>query len=165
MRNRRRIDPIKGLGKYVAFGLAGAVLLGLGVMFIAIGVLRVLQGDAGDPHFTGNWSWAPYAIVVVGSFGFAGDRLVRGYQGEHEEEEVMSANEGAGTRKRARSRGPTSRPSSVSSGARSTTGPRPSRCPPSRWPSAAVVVTIVAAYWFGKRKGKKRQLVLEIRRI
>jgi hypothetical protein len=29
----------------------------------------------------------------------------------------------------------------------------------------AVVVTIVAAYWFGKRRGKKRQMVLEIRRI
>jgi hypothetical protein len=27
------------------------------------------------------------------------------------------------------------------------------------------VVTIAAAYWFGKRKGKKRQMVLEIRRI
>jgi hypothetical protein len=28
-----------------------------------------------------------------------------------------------------------------------------------------VVLTVVTAYWFGKRKGKKRQLVLEIRRI
>jgi hypothetical protein len=28
-----------------------------------------------------------------------------------------------------------------------------------------VAVTIVAAYWFGKRKGKKRQMVLEIKRI
>jgi hypothetical protein len=28
-----------------------------------------------------------------------------------------------------------------------------------------VVVTVVAAYWFGKRKGKKRKTVLEIRRI
>ncbi len=27
------------------------------------------------------------------------------------------------------------------------------------------VLTIVAAYWFGKRKGKKRQMVLEIKRI
>ena len=27
------------------------------------------------------------------------------------------------------------------------------------------VVTVVAAYWFGKRRGKKRQMVLEIRRI
>ncbi len=29
----------------------------------------------------------------------------------------------------------------------------------------AAVFTIVAAYWFGKRRGKKRQMVLEIRRI
>jgi hypothetical protein len=29
----------------------------------------------------------------------------------------------------------------------------------------AVVLTLVTAYWLGKRKGKKRQLVLEIRRI
>jgi hypothetical protein len=27
------------------------------------------------------------------------------------------------------------------------------------------VVTVAAAYWFGKRKGKKRRTVLEIRRI
>ena len=27
------------------------------------------------------------------------------------------------------------------------------------------VATIVVAYWFGKRKGKKRQMVLEIKRI
>jgi hypothetical protein len=31
--------------------------------------------------------------------------------------------------------------------------------------AGVVVLTLVAAYWFGKRKGKKRQLVLEIRRI
>jgi hypothetical protein len=28
-----------------------------------------------------------------------------------------------------------------------------------------VVLTVVTAYFFGKRKGKKRQMVLEIRRI
>ncbi len=27
------------------------------------------------------------------------------------------------------------------------------------------VVTIAAAYWFGKRKGRKRQMVLEIKRV
>jgi hypothetical protein len=31
--------------------------------------------------------------------------------------------------------------------------------------AGAVVLTLVVAYWLGKRKGKKRQLVLEIRRI
>ena len=35
----------------------------------------------------------------------------------------------------------------------------------SRSRSAPSVLTVVAAYWFGKRKGKKRQMVLEIRRI
>ena len=29
----------------------------------------------------------------------------------------------------------------------------------------AVVVSVVLAYWFGRRKGKKRQMVLEIRRL
>ncbi len=31
--------------------------------------------------------------------------------------------------------------------------------------AAAGVAVIVAAYWFGRRKGRKRQTVLEIRRI
>lgn len=65
------IDPLKGLGRYVAFGVAGALLIGIGVMFLEIGALRVLQGDRDGPHFSGNMSWAPYAIVVVGSFAIA----------------------------------------------------------------------------------------------
>ena len=42
-----------------------------GVMFFAIGALRLLQGEVGDPNFPGNWSWAPYAIVVVGMAALA----------------------------------------------------------------------------------------------
>jgi hypothetical protein len=64
------IDPLKGMARYIAFGVAGAVLLGLGVMFIEIGALRLLQGwgPNGRGHrFNGNMSWAPYAIVLVGS--------------------------------------------------------------------------------------------------
>lgn len=65
------VDPLKGLARYVAFGVAGAVLIGTGFVFLAVGALRALQGDHRGPHFTGNWSWAPYAIVVVASFGVA----------------------------------------------------------------------------------------------
>ncbi len=61
------IDPLKGLLRYVAFGIAGALLIGTGVTFLALGALRALQGDHRGPHFTGNWSWAPYGIVVVGA--------------------------------------------------------------------------------------------------
>jgi len=66
------IDPLKNLGRYVAFGVLGALLMGVGVTFLAIGALRALQGDDRGPHFTGNWSWAPYAIVVAGAFAIAG---------------------------------------------------------------------------------------------
>ena len=51
-------------GKYAGFGLGGALLFGLGVVFLEIGVLRVLQEQTGE-HLTGNWSWVPYAVVVV----------------------------------------------------------------------------------------------------
>ncbi|HYL50373.1 MAG TPA: phage holin family protein [Acidimicrobiia bacterium] len=65
------LEPLKGLGRYVAWGVAGALLLGTGVVFLAIGALRALQ-DETYPHLTGNWSWVPYAIVVFGSFLIAG---------------------------------------------------------------------------------------------
>ena len=65
------LEPLKGLGRYVAWGVAGALLLGTGVVFLAIGALRALQ-DETFPHLTGNWSWVPYAIVMFGSFLIAG---------------------------------------------------------------------------------------------
>jgi len=66
------LDPLKGLGRYVAYGVGGALLIGTGVMFLAIGALRALEGDRRGQHFTGNWSWAPYAIVIVGALALAG---------------------------------------------------------------------------------------------
>jgi hypothetical protein len=65
------VDPLKGLGRYVAFGVLGAFLIGTGVMFLAVGALRALQGDHDGPHFNGNMSWAPYGIVVVGALVIA----------------------------------------------------------------------------------------------
>ena len=65
------IEPIKGLGRYIAFGIAGALLIGTGIGFLEMGFLRTLQGTGSNPHFTGNWSWAPYVIVVASSFAAA----------------------------------------------------------------------------------------------
>ena len=60
------------MGRYVAFGLGGALLLGFGYVFFAMSLLRVLQGwGLRGRHFTGNWSWVPYAIVVAVSAGLA----------------------------------------------------------------------------------------------
>src|SRR3954452_11508881 len=65
------VEPLKGLGRYVGFGIGGAFVLGLGVLFLATGALRALQTETGTT-FTGNWSWAPYAIVFVALVALAG---------------------------------------------------------------------------------------------
>ncbi|HEX4775762.1 MAG TPA: phage holin family protein [Acidimicrobiia bacterium] len=57
------VTPLKQLGRYVAFGTAGALLLGAGVVFCAMSALRALQTETGDT-FTGNWTWLPYLIVT-----------------------------------------------------------------------------------------------------
>jgi H+/Cl- antiporter ClcA len=60
------LDPLKGLARWVGFGLAGALAIGTGVVFCAIGLLRFLQTSGWewvDGH--GNSRWAPYAIVIV----------------------------------------------------------------------------------------------------
>lgn len=65
------IDPLKGLGRYIGFGLAGAALLGTGIFFLAVGALRGLQTQT-DTALTGNWSWVPYLVVVVALAALAG---------------------------------------------------------------------------------------------
>jgi hypothetical protein len=58
------VEPLKGLGRYIGYGLAGALLIGTGVGFLAIGLLRLLQGNRGWA-VNGNWSWVPYVVDVV----------------------------------------------------------------------------------------------------
>jgi hypothetical protein len=57
------LDPLKRLGKNVAFGVVGAVLVGTGTLFLALSALRALQTEVDT--FDGNLSWAPYGIVAV----------------------------------------------------------------------------------------------------
>lgn len=58
------IDPIKGLGKFIGFGLGAAVLGSLSVGLLIIGVLRLLQSETGE-HLTGSLTWVPYLITLV----------------------------------------------------------------------------------------------------
>ena len=57
------LDPLKRLGKSVAFGVVGAVLVGTGSLFLALSALRALQSETDT--FEDNLSWAPYFIVAV----------------------------------------------------------------------------------------------------
>jgi hypothetical protein len=71
------LEPVKGLGRFVAIGSAGALLLALGLVLLALAALRALQVETG-PHLTGNWSWVPYLgplAVAVAAAGAAGSRI------------------------------------------------------------------------------------------
>ena len=70
------IEPIKGLGRFVAFGLAGSLVMGIGLVLLALGGLRALQTETGDT-FAGNWSWVPYLITLAGCMLVGGLALSR----------------------------------------------------------------------------------------
>ncbi len=56
------VDPLKTLGKFIAWGLAGAVFVFLGVFFLSMGVLRLLQQVFEGGSFA---STLPYLITIV----------------------------------------------------------------------------------------------------
>lgn len=58
------LEPIKGLGRFIAFGVAGSVFVAVGLVLLTLAMLRVLQAELSDT-FDGNWSFAPYAITLV----------------------------------------------------------------------------------------------------
>jgi hypothetical protein len=59
------VDPIKGMGKYVGFGVGGSLLLGFAAVCLEIGLLRLLQDEWLASWTDTNWSWVAYVIVVV----------------------------------------------------------------------------------------------------
>src|SRR5262245_38700341 len=60
---QQTLVPLQQLGRYIGFGLGGSLLLGFGVVFLAMSGLRALQTETGDT-FTGDWSWVPYLIMI-----------------------------------------------------------------------------------------------------
>ena len=58
------IEPIKGLGRFVAFGVAGSLLRGIGSVLLALALLRALQTETWS-LFAGTWSFVPYLLTLV----------------------------------------------------------------------------------------------------
>lgn len=73
-------DPVKGLGRYLAWGSLSMLLIGIGMVLLAIGALRALQTETGST-FTGSLTWAPYGIVLAGAIvvlGIVGALITKG---------------------------------------------------------------------------------------
>jgi len=60
------LAPLKGILRYVIFGLAAALTMGVGLVFWIMAALRALQNETGTA-FEDHWSWAPYFITLAGT--------------------------------------------------------------------------------------------------
>ena len=58
------VEPLRGAGRWVGFGVAGSLLLMLGSISLTLAMLRVLQEETGS-SFTGNLSWVPYLATLA----------------------------------------------------------------------------------------------------
>jgi hypothetical protein len=74
------LTPLKGLGRYLVFGIAGSLALCAGLVLLAVALLRALQTETGTT-FAGNLSWLPYVIVCFAAIlvmGLAAWRITKG---------------------------------------------------------------------------------------
>ena len=58
------VDPLKGLGRYLGYGVGGSLVFGLGSVLLLLSALRALQTETGTT-FTGSLSYVPYLIVAL----------------------------------------------------------------------------------------------------
>jgi hypothetical protein len=61
------LDPIKSLGRFILFGIVGALLFALGGGMAALAGIRAIQSETGR-HLFGSLTWIPY----FGGFFVAG---------------------------------------------------------------------------------------------
>jgi hypothetical protein len=57
------LGPLKGAARWVAVGTAAATSLGLAMVFLAMGVLRLSQ-DLGGTALDGSWSFLHYFFTL-----------------------------------------------------------------------------------------------------
>ena len=58
------VGPLKGAGRWIGLGAAGAIALGLGLSLVLLGLLRLLQSEW-TRSAEGRLSWLSYLIVLV----------------------------------------------------------------------------------------------------
>ncbi|MDA3033127.1 MAG: hypothetical protein O3B90_12535 [Actinomycetota bacterium] len=57
------LGPLKGAGSWLAYGAVAAFAMGLGLLLVLLGVLRLVQTEW-DRSATGSLSWVAYAVTL-----------------------------------------------------------------------------------------------------
>jgi hypothetical protein len=57
------IGELRGTGRWLAWGAVGGISILLGLLFVLVGVLRLLQSTIFEG--SSGLSWAPYFIVLI----------------------------------------------------------------------------------------------------
>ena len=58
------VGPLRGAGQWIAFGVAGAFALGLGLLYLVLGLLRLIQAEWARSS-SGSLSWLSYIVVFL----------------------------------------------------------------------------------------------------
>jgi hypothetical protein len=148
------LDPLKQLGRFVGFGIVGAFLLGCGVILLSVSALRALQTETGDT-FAGDWSWvldrhrrsAPGRRHHLDGAGQAGGNEM---SATTTDKRITKADIQA---KLEELRGGVDQGVDQARNITKVVG------------AVAVGVIVVAAFLYGRRRGRTRQTIVEIRRV
>jgi hypothetical protein len=77
------VDPLKSLGRFLAWGISGAIMVFLGVFFIGLGLLRLLQGsfDGGNygsliPYLASIGVLIVAMVIIVALFSRSKKRVL-----------------------------------------------------------------------------------------
>ena len=176
------VEPLRGLGRFLYMGIAGSFFLAFGLLLILLGVLRLLQTETGSA-LTGDWSWVPYAVTVVlgiAVIAVAALRIQAG-PGQAKLPEVIARRErerSKDRRERAdgrhdhegrKQRTPhhAGRPASrLLTGDGRGRGHRARRGAPGLAVAGAVgILLLTLAFLAGRRRGRAKSAVVEIRRL
>ena len=157
------LDPLKGLGRFIVFGVAGSVALAIGLVILSVAFLRVLQGETGTT-FAGNLSWVPYLIcavvvVLVAALAVRGGEPGPGPGGRRPREgDPMSPETKPITR------------DDIEAKFRELTGEATEEVESARSQAVTVglavgVALVAVVFLIGRRNGRRRSAVVEVRRI
>lgn len=73
------LEPVKGLGRFLVFGVAGSLVGATGLVLLVVAGLRAMQEEVGA--FGGAHSWIPYVVAGAGTVGVMGAAALRMLRG------------------------------------------------------------------------------------